>query len=168
MPAAAAVVFDAFHYHHWKARWDSLVADTQISGGAPCPYVGAVSTNGGAGLLRPLAIETEFVAFERPRLAAATMRGRSFPFGKWAASMRHVPVEGGRSTLIYTYTLETHPAGLRWLMEPVVDQIFLRATRRRFGRLATWLEQHGPEVQAWQLAGHVEPNGARPSPAEAR
>lgn len=168
MPAAAAVVFDAFHYHHWKARWDSLVADTQISGGAPCPYVGAISTNSGAGVLRPLAMETEFVAFERPRLAAATMRGRSFPFGKWAASMRHVPLEGGHSTLIYTYTLETRPAGLRWLMEPVVDRIFLRATRRRFGRLAAWLEHHGPEVRAWQLAGHAEPKGARPSPAEAR
>lgn len=152
MPAPAAVVFDAFHYHHWKAQWDTLVADTRISNGAPCPYVGAISTNGAAGLLRPLAMQTEFVAFDRPRLAAATMRGRSFPFGKWAASMRHVPAGGNSSTLIYTYTLETHPPALRCLMEPVVDRLFLRATRRRFRRLAAWLEGHAAEVASWQDA----------------
>ena len=166
MPAPPAVVFDAFHYHHWKVQWDSLVADTQISDGAPCPYVGAISTNGGAGLLRPLAMETEFVAFDRPRLAAATMRGRSFPFGRRAASMRHVPLTGGRSTLIYSYTLETHPSALRWLMEPVVDRLFLHATRKRFRRLAAWLELHAAEVTAWQLVSHAEPRGTAEAPAE--
>jgi hypothetical protein len=33
MPASAAVVFDAFHYHHWRHRWDSLVSTTAVEGG---------------------------------------------------------------------------------------------------------------------------------------
>jgi len=47
----------------------------------------------------------------------------SIPFARWAASMRHIPTGEGRSTLVYTYTLETWPAGARWLMEPVVDHV---------------------------------------------
>jgi len=151
MPAPAEVVFDAFHYHLWKHQWDSLVRRTQVQGGAPCPHVGAVSTNAGAGLLRGLSMQTEFVSYDRPRLAAAAMRGRSFPFARWAASMRHIPTgSDGGSLLVYTYTLETSPACLRWLMEPVVDRVFLRATRKRFQRFTAWLAAHGDEVARWQ------------------
>ena len=52
MPAPSDVVFDAFHYHVWRARWDSLVSDTRVVGGAPCPFVGAETENAGGGLLR--------------------------------------------------------------------------------------------------------------------
>ena len=34
MPASADVVFDTFHYHHWRPRWDSLVRETEGIGGA--------------------------------------------------------------------------------------------------------------------------------------
>lgn len=34
MPDEASVVFDAFHYHCWRARWDSLVSQTHVEGGA--------------------------------------------------------------------------------------------------------------------------------------
>ncbi len=33
MPAPATVVFDAFHYHHWRHRWDSLVSATAVESG---------------------------------------------------------------------------------------------------------------------------------------
>ena len=70
MPAEASVVFDAFHYHHWRARWDSLVSDTRVVGGAPCPCVGAVTENVGAGVLRSLSMRTQFVAYHRPHAAS--------------------------------------------------------------------------------------------------
>jgi len=80
MPAPREVVFDAFHYHRWRARWDSLVDATHVIGGAPCPYVGAITENSGGGMLRGLAMRTRFISFDRPRVAAAAMQGRSFPF----------------------------------------------------------------------------------------
>lgn len=153
MPAPADVVFDAFHFHHWKQRWDSLVRHTQVQDDAPCPSVGAVSANTGTGWLRALTMRTRFVAYDPPHLAAATMLGRTFPFTRWAASMKHLPVDAQKSLLVYTYTLETGPAALRWAMEPVADWLFLRATRRRFGRMHTWLAQHAAEVTEWQRAG---------------
>ncbi|MGM9490987.1 SRPBCC family protein [Ideonella sp. YS5] len=152
MPAPEEQVFDAFHHHHWRLRWDSLVRSTTVVGGAPCPYVGAVTENAGAGGLRALSMRTRFVSYDRPRLAAAAMLGRSFPFRRWAASMRHDPDGEGRSLLFYTYTFEAGPPGLRWLFEPVVAWIFDHQTRRRFARLQAFLAAHGADVAQWQAS----------------
>lgn len=149
MPASAAVVFDAFHYHHWRARWDSLVGVTRVAGGAPCPFVGAVSENVGAGVLSWLSMRTQFVTYDRPRVAAAVMVGRSFPFTRWAASMRHQATSPNKSLLIYTYTLEVGPPALRWLIAPVVISLFNWQTRRRFARLRDFLALHAEDVKLW-------------------
>jgi hypothetical protein len=150
MPAAAEVVFDAFHYQSWRHRWDSLVHATHVLGGAPCPYVGAVTCNSGGGLLRPLAMQTRFVSYEPARVAAATMVGSSFPFVRWAASMRHRPLAEGRSVMVYTYSFECGPRMLRWAIEPVVKRVFDWQTHRRFARMRSFLQAHAHEVLAWQ------------------
>jgi hypothetical protein len=153
MPASNEVVFDAFHHHHWRMRWDSLVSATHVLGGAPCPFVGAVTENAGAGALRGLSMRTQFVSYEPPRVAAATMLGRSFPFTRWAASMRHRSTAPNQSLLIYTYSFEVGPAALRWLLEPIVKRIFDWQTRRRFARLRAFLTSHADDVALWQGSG---------------
>ncbi len=150
MPASEAVVFDAFHHHHWRSRWDSLVRNTLVMGGAPCPYVGAVTENAGAGWLHGLSMRTQFVSYERPRLAAAAMLGRSFPFRRWAASMQHRALGPRQSLLIYTYTFEAGPKAWRWLLEPPVQWVFNRQTKKRFARLGAFLASHAREVEQWQ------------------
>ena len=150
MPAECAVVFDAFHYHDWRHRWDSLVASTAVVGGAPCPYPGALTQSHGSGWLGALSMRTRFVTYQPPRLAAAHMEGSSFPFERWAASMRHVETAPTRSTLIYTYSLETRPRWARWFVYPVVHMVFRYQTRRRFGRLAAYLLHHADEIREWQ------------------
>lgn len=152
MPASADVVFDAFHFIELRHRWDTLVGRSRVADGAPCPYVGAITENQGGRWLGALSMRTRFVSFERPRLAAAAMEGRAFPFRRWAASMRHVPLDAQRSTLVYTYQFEAGPPMLRWLMEPVVKWIFDRQTRLRFARLAQHLAAHRGEIEAWQQA----------------
>lgn len=156
MPASESVVFDAFHHHHWRMHWDSLVRATQVQGGAPCPFKGAITHSAGAGALRGLSMRTEFVAYDRPRLAAASMLGQSFPFTHWAASMRHRALGPGESVLVYTYTFEVGPPMLRWLLEPIVMQIFNWQTRRRFARLRDFLAYSAGDVQRWQRAQGVE------------
>ncbi|AYM98733.1 hypothetical protein EAG14_13210 [Acidovorax sp. 1608163] len=150
MPARADLAFDAFHYHHWRAQWDPLVSRTHVQDGAPCPSVGAISENTGAGALRALSMRTQFVSYDRPMLAAAKMVGRSFPFTQWAASMRHQADGADRSQLIYTYTFEVGPAPLRWVLEPVVHWVFARKTKQRFARLAQFLAIHAQDIAAWQ------------------
>ena len=150
MPARADIVFDAFHYHAWRRQWDSLVRRTEVKGGAPCPSVGAITENLGAGALRSLSMRTRFVSYDRPVLAAAAMVGRSFPFTQWAASMRHQDEGPNQSLLIYTYTFQVGPAPLRAVLAPIVEWIFVRKTRQRFHRLAQFLASHATDIAAWQ------------------
>lgn len=149
MPESAAVVFDAFHNLRWRMRWDSLVRRTEVSGGVEHPSVGAVSENVGRGWMRTLSMRTRFLSYEPPRLAAAAMQGRSFPFSRWAASMRHKDVAHGESLLIYTYQFQ---ATYR-VLEPWVERVFNRQTDRRFRRLQLFLKEHGSEVRDWQEQG---------------
>lgn len=153
MPASADVVFDAFHYHRWRQRWDSLVHATHVLDGAPCPFVGATSANTGGGLLRSLSMQTRFISYEPGKLAAATMCASSFPFASWSASMRHRAEAGGRSVMVYTYSFATRPAALRAVMEPVVKLAFDWQTRKRFRRMQQFLARHAAEVEAWQREG---------------
>lgn len=150
MPASAEVVFDAFHFHHWRCRWDSLVSATHVLGGAPSPFVGAVTENAGAGALRGLSMRTRFITYDRPRVAAATMIGRSFPFTRWAASMRHRALGPQQSVLVYAYSFEVQPASLHRVLGPIVDGIFAWQTRRRFARLREFLARHADDVLRWQ------------------
>lgn len=150
MPAECAVVFDAFHYHCWRMRWDSLVKKTAITDGAECPYQGAISENRGRGWMGKLTMRTRFVSYNRPKVAAATMLGTSFPFAQWAASMQHKPLTENQSLLIYTYTFSTVPAFLRFIIEPVVIRIFDWQTQRRFKRLRQFLALHAEEIRQWQ------------------
>lgn len=152
MPASAEVVFDTFHYHQWRARWDTLVDATHVIGDAPCPFVGAVTENSGGGMLRGLSMRTQFVSYDRPRIAAASMLGSSFPFTKWAASMQHDAIDDQRSVMVYTYTFHAGPAVIGWLIEPVVKLIFDWQTRRRFACMRAFLASNANEIVQWQSA----------------
>jgi hypothetical protein len=140
------------------------VRASHVLDGAPCPYVGAITRNSGRGWLGGLSMSTQFVAFDRPRLAAATMIGRAFPFARWAASMRHESLADGGSLLIYTYTLSASPAWLRGLTEPIVDWVFAWQTRRRFARMQRFLQHRAADVERWQseqASAPVVPRHAR-------
>ena len=78
------------------------------------------------------------------------MTGRSFPFARWAASMRHEATQGSRSRMVYTYTFD---ANARWL-EPIVGRVFERQTLKRFQRLQAFLAEHSDEVCRWQQEKH--------------
>lgn len=143
MPAREEIVFDAFHYHHRRLRWDSLVRATRVQGDAPCPFVGAVTESAGAGALRRMSMKARFVSHDRPRVAAAMMVGRSFPFRRWAASIQHRADGPSRSWLIDTYTFPF----LHWLLEPPVAWVFDWQTRRRFARLRSFLQTHAAEIE---------------------
>ena len=100
--------------------------------------------------MRNLSMRTKFVAYDRPRLAAASMLGQSFPFTSWAASMRHKDLDNGQSVLLYTYTFQVGPPPIAWIIRPFVERIFDYQTRKRFGRLRTYLASHAHEITRWQ------------------
>lgn len=94
-------------------------------------------------------MRTRFVSYEPAQVAAATMLGQSFPFARWAASMRHRAVGTDQSLMVYTYSFEVGPRWMRWALEPIVEWVFVGQTRRRFARLQAFLAEHAHEVALW-------------------
>lgn len=149
MNAPCEVVFDAFHHHELRSRWDSLVKHPVLENGDEWPSAGAITFNPGSGWMQLLSMRTQFVSFQRPALAAAHMVGSSFPFSVWAASLKHKPLAGQQSQLTYIYNIKAC-WWLRGWAEGVVHQVFRYETARRFKRMQQYLDGHLEEVVAWQ------------------
>ncbi|MGH8856923.1 MAG: hypothetical protein ACREXG_02675 [Polaromonas sp.] len=149
MNAPCEAVFDAFHHHELRSRWDSLVKHPVLENGDEWPSVGAVTRNPGSGWMRVLSMRTQFVSFQRPTLAAAHMVGSSFPFSLWAASLKHRPLADNRSQLIYTYNIKAC-WWLRGWAEWAVHRVFRFETARRFRRMQKYLDGNLAEVTDWQ------------------
>ncbi|MGH8847785.1 MAG: hypothetical protein ACREXQ_11190 [Polaromonas sp.] len=149
MNAPCEAVFDAFHHHELRSRWDSLVKHPVLENGDEWPSVGAVTRNPGSGWMRVLSMRTQFVSCQRPTLAAAHMVGSSFPFSLWAASLKHRPLAGNQSELIYTYNIKAR-WWLRGWAEWAVHRVFRYETARRFRRMQKYLDGNLAEVTDWQ------------------
>jgi hypothetical protein len=141
MPRASAEVFEAFHNHDTRLRWDTLLKEATVEGGHRYPYVGAVSTNVGRGWKGVFCLRTRFVAYDPPHLAAATIDEPAGIFSEWSASIRHKDRGDGTSNLIYTLSFALRPRWIHWCCKDAATRIFEAETRRRFESLAAFLRQ---------------------------
>lgn len=140
LPASCEAVFDLVHDYPRRLEWDTLLRSAETVGGvAPGPGVEAVCrARWGLG---GLAFRTRYVSFRRPDLAAVVLVDRPPVFRTWAASIRHLPLAGGRSEAVYTLTFTCRPALLAPVLERAALAAFRWETRRRLRALATHLAQ---------------------------
>ncbi|HUQ06319.1 MAG TPA: SRPBCC family protein [Kofleriaceae bacterium] len=135
IPAACEAVFDLVHDYGRRLEWDTLLSAAYLVGGATAAGKGVASVCVGRRSLGKLAIETRYVSFERGVVAAVEMINRPPLFGRWAASIRHSPLDGGASRITYTWSFESSPRWLRWLVEPIMARVFRWETRKRLRAL---------------------------------
>ena len=86
-------------------------------------------------------MDTEYVSCSRPRVAAVKMTKGPLILRSFAASIRHEPISGNRSRVIYQYNFAAQPAWLRVTLEPIIGWVFHRETSRRLLALKRFLEQ---------------------------
>lgn len=144
MPASAAAAFEAFHNHEKRLIWDTLLSVAYVEGGGTHPHVGAITTNLGRGWKKLLGMRTQFVSYDPPRIAAATIIAPTGLFAFWGASMRHRDLGHGASELIYTFNIKLRPQLLGRILDPFVAKVFELETRRRFAAMAAYLRQRKP------------------------
>ena len=133
-------VFDLLHDYSRRLEWDSFLRAAAILDGAPAAGIGVktrCTARLGAG---GMSMETVYVAFERPDVAAVRLTSGPPLFAAFAASIRQTPLAAGSTRVSYKYTLQTRPRWLRPLLEPVVDRVLARETRRRLADLKRFLE----------------------------
>ena len=135
MPCSSAVVFELLHDYDRRLEWDTLLSAAYLAEGHTVAQRGAVSTCVGRAAVGSLALTTEYVSFDAPRLAAVKMIRGPWLFERWAASLKHEDLADGNSRITYAWQFSTRPWVLHWLLEPVVNRVFYWETRKRLRAL---------------------------------
>jgi hypothetical protein len=88
-----------------------------------------------------MAMETEYVSFNRPTVAAVKMTRGPGLLAEFAASLRQEPVGPGQTRVTYRFNLSARPRWLRSLLDPILFAVFARETRLRLSALKSFLER---------------------------
>jgi hypothetical protein len=135
IPATSAEVFDFLHDYGRRLEWDTLLSAAYLDDGHTQAGKGATSVCVGRLRLGGFALKTQYISFDRPRLAAVKMLNRPPLFGTWAASIRHVDTGPRQSWIVYTFSFTSRPRLLSWLLDPILAGVFHWETRKRLRAL---------------------------------
>lgn len=110
-----------------RLTWDPFLRRAELVGGATAPGVGVrawcVSRIG-------LGMETEYVSFTPPRLAAVKMTRGPRLLERFGGTWEFVSEEG-RTRVTFRYFLSVRPRWMEGLLEPLARRWFAWETRRR-------------------------------------
>jgi hypothetical protein len=138
IPAASHVTFDLIHDYTRRLEWDTLLQAAYLDGGAVADK-GVTAVCVGRRSLGGIALRTVYVSFDRPRVAAVKMVNTPAFFQSWAASIRHENISDQESRIIYRFHFVTKPRVLRFILDPIMEMVFLWETRRRLRALKAFL-----------------------------
>ena len=92
-------------------------------------------------------METVYITFDRPRVAAVRMKRGPWFIDDFAASIRHMALEtcalpklAQRSRVVYKFRITARPRWLRRVLDPVLRLAFQRETRKRLDSLKHYVE----------------------------
>jgi uncharacterized protein YndB with AHSA1/START domain len=139
--ASPEVVFDLIHDYARRLEWDPFLKEACLLEGAAGAGVGVATRctarNGFAGL----AMETVYVSFDRPRVAAVRMTRGPAVLETFAASLRQEDLGSGRTRVTYRFNFATKPRWLRTIAGPIASILFRREMRLRLEALKSYLEK---------------------------
>jgi ribosome-associated toxin RatA of RatAB toxin-antitoxin module len=121
-------VFDLTQDYLRRLTWDPFLREAVLTNGATAPAVGVrawcVSRSG-------IGMETEYVSFNRPRVAAVKMTRGPRLLESFAGAWEFEPVGDGKTRVTFRYHLRARPRLLAWVLEPLARLWFARETRLR-------------------------------------
>ncbi len=136
----AEEVFDLLHDYERRLEWDPLLSRADIIDGSPAAAKGVKTRCVGTWRSGGLGLETEYISFDRGRVAAVSMCRPAPFFARFVATIDHRTLSEGRSVVRYIYSFQARPRSLRWLLEPIMNAVLRFETRRRLHALKSFLE----------------------------
>ena len=137
--ASPADLFTLTQDYDRRLDWDPFLRSAVLVGGA-APGVGAraycVARSG-------LGMETEYVSFSPPRVAAVRMTRGPRVLAAFAGAWRFDSIGPGRTRVTFRYNLRSRPLWLSWALTPILGWVFARDTRRRLAALKLAVEERG-------------------------
>jgi ribosome-associated toxin RatA of RatAB toxin-antitoxin module len=125
-----------------RLSWDPFLRQAELVGGATAPAVGVrawcVARSG-------LGMETEYVSFVPPRIAAVKMTRGPWILESFGGAWEFTPSGSHATQVAFRYQFRTRPRWLAWLLEPVARRWFSWETRKRVVALQAALESLGRE-----------------------
>ena len=139
--APCEAVFDLIHDYNQRLLWDSMLSEAVILGEAAMADKGVRTRCVGIWRSAGIAMETEYVNFNRGRVAAVKLVNRAPFIENFAATIRHEAVTETRSRVIYTYSFRGRPRRLAFLLEPIMNAVLRSETKARLQSLRDYLER---------------------------
>ncbi len=143
--ASAVEVFDLLHDYGRRLEWDTLLQKAYLEDDFPESRKGAISVCQGRAILGGFALRTEYVTFERGKVAAVKMLNQPPFFDTFAASIRHSDIGENQSEIVYKVNFTAKPKFLRRLLQPIMKAVFLWETRKRLDSLKEFFRQKNLE-----------------------
>ncbi|HEY0459283.1 MAG TPA: SRPBCC family protein [Pyrinomonadaceae bacterium] len=140
--ASAIEVFDLLHDYDRRLEWDTLLQKAYLENDFPESCKGAISVCQGKAILGGFALRTQYVSFERGKVAAVKMLNQPPFFKTFAASIRHADTGENQSEIIYKVNFTSSPEFLRWILHPIMRIIFVWETRKRLASLKEFFRQN--------------------------
>jgi len=138
--ASPEKVFDLIHDYDRRLQWDPFLKEARLLG-AERAAVGVTSRCTARNHLGGIAMDTVYVSFERPNVAAVKMVKGPLFLESFAATLRQEAIGAGRTRVTYRYNFETRPRVLRPLLNVVCRWVFSSEVRNRLKHLKQFLER---------------------------
>ena len=135
IPASAEDVFALVHDYKKRLEWDTLLQEAYLEPEFAEAGRGAISVCRGKSMLGGFALRTEYVSFEKGKVAAVKMLNQPPFFDTFAASIRHIAIDENHSEIIYKVNFTAKPRLLRPLLHPFMRIVFVWETRKRLKAL---------------------------------
>src|SRR5262249_28053244 len=112
---------ETVHDYEFRLDSDSMLRRATLLSSASEATVGVRSLCIGTWRGAFLALETEYIPFERGRVAAVKLTNHPLFFRHFAATIEHSPIDERRSRTTYLYSFKARPRFLAPLLEPIMN-----------------------------------------------
>ena len=142
IPAPADVVFALVHNYKRRLEWDTLLSEAYLEPEFSEAKRGAISVCRGRLILGGFALRTQYVSFEKGKVAAVKLLNQPPFFASFAASIRHIEIDANSSQIIYKVNFTAKARILRPILHPVMHFILKWETRKRLKALKKFFQIH--------------------------
>lgn len=141
IPATAEEVFDLLHDYQKRLEWDTLLSEAYLELEFDEAKLGAISVCRGRLILGGFPLRTEYISFQRGKIAAVKLLNHPPFFKTFAASISHKNLSNNYSEIIYTVNFTAKPKFLQFILHPIMMRVFTWETKKRFKSLKRYFEK---------------------------
>ena len=142
--ASLEAVFDLVHDYTSRLQWDPFLREARLLNDAQAADLGVSCRCVARRTVGGFTMDSVYVSFTRPAVAAVKMTRGPLLFRTFAATIRQVRIDDKTTRVTYRYNFSSRPRWLAFLVEPVVAWVFHRETSRRLAALKQFLEAGQP------------------------